>query len=92
MNNTKRIIYIATLIISISGFAQTLDSVIENPKVVEINKLPARASFFAYESMEMAKGNDPIVSENYQSLNGTWKFKWTRSPEDRPVDFYKEDF
>jgi len=92
MNNTKLITYIATLIISISGFAQTLDSVIENPKIVEINKLPARATFFAYESMDLAKGNDPMVSGNYQSLNGTWKFKWTRSPEDRPVDFYKEDF
>ena len=92
MNNTKLIIYIATFIISISGFAQTLDSIIENPKVVEINKLPARATFFAYESMDLAKGNDPVASKNYQSLNGTWKFKWTKSPEDRPVDFYKEDF
>ena len=34
--------------------AQTLDSVIENPEVYEINKLSARATFFSFESEELA--------------------------------------
>ncbi|UCE94891.1 MAG: beta-galactosidase, partial [Flavobacteriaceae bacterium] len=92
MNYSRRIIFITSIIGYFTGFAQTLDPVIENPAVVEINKLPARATFFAYESTELALGNDPKASENYQSLNGTWKFKWTRTPEDRPIDFYKEDY
>ena len=92
MKNLKYFNYIAALIISFGGYAQTLDSVIENPKIVEINKLPARATFFAYESMDLSKANNPEDSENYKSLNGTWKFHWTRTPEDRPVDFYKQDY
>ncbi|MDD5148876.1 MAG: glycoside hydrolase family 2 TIM barrel-domain containing protein, partial [Flavobacterium sp.] len=28
----------------------------------------------------------------YQSLNGSWKFNWVKSPDMRPVDFYKTDF
>jgi len=35
--------------------AQTLDPIIENPDVIGINKLPARASFFPYNSATLAK-------------------------------------
>ena len=35
--------------------AQTLDPVIENPDVVGINKLDARATFFPYNSVALAK-------------------------------------
>ena len=28
----------------------------------------------------------------FQSLNGPWKFKWTRTPEESPKDFFKEDY
>lgn len=72
--------------------AQTLDAITENPEVVGINKLPARASFFAYESLSLAKENTIEKSSNYKSLNGLWKFNWVRSPEERPVDFYKESY
>lgn len=72
--------------------AQTLDPVIENPDVIEINKLPARASFFAYESSDLANGNDLSKASNYLLLNGIWQFNWVRDSEDRPKDFYKEDY
>lgn len=72
--------------------AQTLDSIIENPSVVAINKLPARASFFAYESLDLAKEHSAEKSVNYQSLNGLWKFNWVRDPKDRPIDFYKDNY
>lgn len=83
---------ISTLLSTLSLYSQTLDSIIENPEVVEINKLPARASFFAFESKASAKVNDVENSKNYKSLNGIWKFKWTKSPKNRPVDFYKENY
>jgi len=47
------------LIISAAVKAQTLDIIIENPEVISINKLPARASFFAFESEELAEKNKP---------------------------------
>ena len=54
--NHKNFILSLFLIVTTSIVkAQTLDAIIENPQVVEINKLPARASFFAYESKKLAK-------------------------------------
>ncbi len=92
MNYKHIIVSIFTLVLILNVNAQTLDPVIENPQVVEINKLPARATFFAFESKGLAEANNVEASKNYKSLNGTWKFNWTRNPEDRPIDFYKEDY
>ncbi|SVB95152.1 uncharacterized protein METZ01_LOCUS248006, partial [marine metagenome] len=72
-------------------FAQT-PTEIEDPSIVEINKLPPRATFFNFESKALAKiGNEP-QSKYYQSLNGTWKFNWVRDPADRPLDFFKSNY
>ena len=72
--------------------AQTLDPVIENPDVVGINKLDARATFFPYNSVALAKEDNLAKAENYLLLNGTWKFNYVGTPEARPIDFYKEDY
>ena len=29
---------------------------------------------------------------NYKSLNGDWKFNWSKNPAQRPVDFYQNSF
>ncbi|GAA3577611.1 glycoside hydrolase family 2 TIM barrel-domain containing protein [Snuella lapsa] len=73
-------------------YAQTLDPVIENPDVIEKNKLPARASFFAFDSEALAVENDITKSENYLLLNGVWKFNWSKNPDLRPQDFYKKGY
>lgn len=72
--------------------AQTLDSVIENPDVIGINKLDARASFFPYNNLELAKEDNLSKAANFLSLNGIWKFNYCESPELRQVDFYKQDY
>ncbi|WP_027125946.1 glycoside hydrolase family 2 [Gelidibacter mesophilus] len=72
--------------------AQTLDPVIENPAVVGINKLDARATFFPYNSLELGKKDDMSKAENYLLLNGTWQFNYSDTPDVRPADFYKEDY
>jgi len=64
----------------------------ENPNVVGINKEPAHASLFPYESRELAQQGDPTASTYFQPLNGTWKFNWVRQPADRPTDFYLESY
>tara|TARA_R110002049_G_scaffold45604_2_gene132936 strand:+ start:50433 stop:53609 length:3177 start_codon:yes stop_codon:yes gene_type:complete len=89
----KIVLSLITVIASVlSNEAQTLDPIIENPKVIGINKLPGRASFFPYESKDLANNNTVNQSDNYQSLNGLWKFKWTRNPKNRPAEFYRNDF
>jgi len=64
----------------------------ENPEIFEVNKLPARASFFAYESAQLALDNQPSQSSRFLSLNGKWKFNWVDKPSLRPIDFYKADY
>jgi beta-galactosidase len=72
--------------------AQTLDPVIENPNVIGINKLDARATFFPYNSLNLAKEDNLSKAENYLLLNGTWQFNYSEAPESRPADFYKADY
>ncbi len=60
----------------------------ENPKVVSINKMPARASFHSYTSKEAALKGSP----DHISLNGMWKFHWSENPFERPENFYEESF
>lgn len=64
----------------------------ENPQVLGINKEEAHATSFPFETRELAIINDKRRSQNYLSLNGTWKFHWVSQPADRPTDFYQETF
>lgn len=86
------IITFVSLFISVTAISQTLDSVWENPDITEIDKLPPRASFFAYENTALAADGKEENSERFLSLNGTWKFNWVRDVADRPTGFFKEDF
>ena len=63
-----------------------------DPAVNEINRLPMRASYFAYESAEAARKGDPRVSERFLDLDGTWKFSWVRNADQRPADFFRTDY
>jgi len=64
----------------------------ENPEVIEINRLAARATFTAYETIALAKAEDKTASEFVLSLNGLWQFNWVKSPNDRPLTFWKKGF
>lgn len=63
----------------------------ENPEIVGINKEPARAAFFPFLHEKEARERISNPS-NYQSLNGLWKFNWVEMPDQRPVNFYKNDY
>ena len=89
---SKYLISILILIFSHNGISQTLDSILENPQVVEINKLPARATFFPYESIDLALDGQMEASSRFISLNGQWFFKWSKIPEQRPKEFYKNKY
>ena len=63
-----------------------------DPQVNAINRLPMRASFFAYENGEMALRGEKSASERFLSLNGDWKFAWAKDADERPTDFYRMDY
>ncbi|MPT48201.1 MAG: DUF4981 domain-containing protein [Sphingobium sp.] len=64
----------------------------EQPEVLAVNRMPMKATFFNYETVEKAVADDKAASVNYLSLDGVWKFAFSKTPETRPVDFYKPDY
>ena len=59
--------------------------------VNEINRLPVHASFFAYESDQLAMKGDKKQSGRYLSIDGDWRFRWVANADQRPTDFYLTD-
>lgn len=72
--------------------AQTTPNDWENPLVFQINKEVPKATFLPYADESTAIADDYITSPYYQNLNGYWKFNWVPSPDDRPLDFFRESF
>ena len=73
---------IGSWLLAFGASAQTRDW--ENPAVLGINKLPCHATLQLPSKWKECK---EIVS-----LDGQWLFHWSRNPEERPADFYKEDY
>lgn len=64
----------------------------ENPTVFAVNKEAPHAVYFPFENRHLALKNDRSASKYYQSLDGTWQFKWTKGAENRPKDFFQETY
>lgn len=64
----------------------------ENPAVFQINREPARATFYAYEDQKLAEAGRRENSKYFRSLNGEWAFHWVRKPADRPQNFWQKKF
>ncbi len=63
-----------------------------NPKVLQINTVTPNATLFSYPSLTTAVSYDASTSSHYQSLNGSWKFHWSSTPENRPKNFFVKDY
>src|SRR5690349_22591936 len=71
---------------------QNLPTELQTPEIVSVNRMPMRASSFAFETKEKAQQRKKEASNYFLSLNGNWKFNWVQDPRKRPTDFYKTDF
>ena len=71
---------------------EALSSYIENPSLVEENQLPPHVPYVPFESVSQALHGNWDNSPFYQTLNGSWKFQWTKTPLDAPDYFYLEEF
>lgn len=97
----KILLYIALPFIALPSFANS-DKPWQNPLVNEINREPMHAHFIPYTSEEAAIGQinlDDIVRfevnpqiERRISLNGTWKFLYSRNNNECPEDFHKTGY
>lgn len=77
----KLVAILGALALSTAAWADAPDW--ENHHVLQINREPARAAFIPFGAM---KGDRML------SLNGEWRFRWTKNPAERIVDFYRTDF
>jgi len=78
--------------LAMAGKAQQLPSELQTPEVVSVNRMPMRASAFAFESQPLAQQGEKEKSAWFISLNGPWKFNWVEDPRKRPMDFYLPDY
>ena len=91
--NLKKILLSALALGALTAQAQKTP-VWCDPNVNEINRKMDVASYFAYESEELAqqsqtpKANTKAKSSRYLSIEGKWKFHWVESANERPADFY----
>ncbi|OFI35690.1 beta-galactosidase [Alteromonas lipolytica] len=63
-----------------------------NPQVFRINKEPARAFFYSFNDKAAINTEQPWAADNYQLLNGEWKFNWVDTPTKKPQGFYATDY
>jgi beta-galactosidase len=64
----------------------------DNPAIVHVGTQKPHSTLMVYPSAELARTGDRAQSPWFLSLNGTWKFRGSLRPSDRPADFYRPDF
>lgn len=84
----KLLLFSTVCACSLAASAQTFKEW-QDPQVNEVNRAPMHASFFAYENIEASKAGLKEKSENFMTLNGTWKFFWVENADQRPTDFFR---
>lgn len=79
----------ATLSCSGKEKSQLVDwnSYIEDPKMFEENQEPTHVPLIPFQTESNAFTGNRLLSPHYFSLNGIWKFRLLRNPEQVPVDF-----
>jgi len=100
----KRItVYVLMIVISLSAckkyskyegvaFTEKQPRDWENPEVFNINREAPHASLISFADEQSALEAIKTNSPNYLSLDGTWKFNWVKSPDQRPYWFFKDDY
>jgi beta-galactosidase len=58
--------------------------------IFAVNRLPAHSDHYYYETMDEARRSPEMKLR--QSLNGNWKFAYSRNPANRPEAFFRPDF
>ena len=63
-----------------------------DPSVNRVNVETARASYFAYENLQLAKGFEKNNSSLYLSAEGKWKFNFVKDHNKRPLNFQQPGY
>src|SRR5829696_6854095 len=90
MKHKKLLFIISFLLLQQVAFSQQHDW--ENPAVFKTNTEPYHSTLLPFQNAVSAKSFDKTKSAFYKSLNGTWKFKWIKTPLLVPNGFYNIDY
>ncbi|BAX78809.1 glycoside hydrolase family 2 TIM barrel-domain containing protein [Labilibaculum antarcticum] len=90
--NTKKISLLFCLAILVFSGLRAQQHDWENEQVIGINKELGHSTYVPYATISQALSDYAEDSPYYECLNGTWKFNWSKSPDLRPLSFYKSDF
>ena len=92
--NNKLILIAAALACLTTAHAQTTMTGKEwdDPQKTSINRETAHTVAIPVETDAEVAENDMTKSPYYQSLNGTWKFKWVGMPTSIKADWCAKDF
>ena len=64
----------------------------ENPEMFNQNREYPHATLISFPDEQSALEAKKANSPDYLSLDGTWKFNWVKSPDQRPFWFFKDDY
>ncbi len=64
----------------------------ENPEIFERNQTLPHTTLMPFETIEQALENNRKTSPYHFTLNGTWKFHLSETPEEAPGDFHLKGF
>jgi beta-galactosidase len=64
----------------------------ENPEMFNQNREEPHATFFSFPDEASALKGVISESPDYLSLDGSWKFNWVETPDQRPFWFFKDDY
>ena len=92
--NKKTTILLSALSILLAGISSQAQTFTEwhDLQVNQVNRMDPHADFFAFEDAGKAGTFDKTGSALYKSLEGDWTFNWVEHADQRPVDFWKENF
>lgn len=62
---------------------------LEDPTIFRVNRLDAHSDHVCYASPEELENRNTSLR---QSLDGQWRFSWSKCPAQRPADFWQMDF
>ncbi|MCM1299876.1 MAG: beta-galactosidase [Firmicutes bacterium] len=62
---------------------------LEDPEIFRVNRLDAHSDHICYANEREAEEK---ITSLRQSLNGVWRFNWSKNPDSRPADFWREDY
>ncbi len=90
----KKIFYLTMLLLlpGLNAYAEKKELPWLDQKAIGLNKVKPHTYVWPYDSDIDVITRNHTTSKRFLSLNGTWKFKWTKNPDKRPIDFYKNNY